>query len=169
MRGFRFRLARLERVRGLAESQERAEYGRAQARLREAEEEVQRVVGLCDQALGQQLQARSNGAFDPASELASQQLIERLEQHIDELRKVQITLQARAESQRLVWENARRELRTLDRLRERDLSVHLEDLEAQEREEQDEWASSRGAGPSRDSGSPADAPFDGASAPRRRS
>lgn len=168
MRGFRFRLARLERLRDLNESTERAAYGRAQARCVETEQLIELAQGACDAALEAQREARNSANFQPAQELAQQALVERLEEHVRQLVAQLREQEQEAEKQRQVWEQARTEQRTLTRLRERDLAVHLADLEAREREEQDEWASTKGARPSSDRRAAPDASPDGHAAIGRR-
>jgi len=168
MRGFRFRLARLERLRDLNESTERAAYGRAQARCVETEQLIALARQAHGAALDAQREARCAGDFQPAQELAQQALVERLEDHARQLVAQLQELEREAEAQREVWERARTEQRTLIRLRERDLAVHLADLEAREREEQDEWASTRGARPSSVSGVAPDASPDGPGGSRSR-
>jgi flagellar FliJ protein len=168
MRGFRFRLARLERLRDLTESTERAAYGQAQARCVEVEQAIAQAQRMRELALAAQRDGRRSPDFRAARELAQQTLVERLEDHLVALAARLAELEDEAERQREVWERARTEQRTLERLRERDLAVHLKELEAREREEQDEWASSRGARPSRESAVAPDASPDGPGGSRQR-
>ena len=163
MRGFRFRLARLERLRDLNESNERAAYGRAQARCVETEQRIALAQQALAAALDAQREARHSPKFEPAQELAQQALVERLEGHVRQLMVQLRELEHEAEQQRKVWEQARTEQRTLTRLRERDLAEHLAELETREREEQDEWVSTQGARASSDRYAAPDAFSDGPS------
>ncbi len=146
-RAFRFRLARVQRVRDAEERLARAAWGEAQAAAHEAADRRERRARALADARSELVRILEAGPVDPVW-LGSAQ--EALGNGVIALRRAHEqarTLAERAERFALAWRERDRDRRALAKLEERARARHRAELERAEALEQDERALSRAASP----------------------
>ena len=140
-----FRLARVLRVREVAEQAARASLGEAQARLRDAERERDDRRATLAEARGDVVRRLAAGSVEPALVLSEQRAVDGLLARLAAAREVVLTRLAQADALQAAWRERERDLRALTELRERGLHRHRLDLARRENAKLDEVASSRDA------------------------
>ncbi|HQU18918.1 MAG: flagellar export protein FliJ [Fimbriimonadaceae bacterium] len=133
MKKFRFRLAAVLRVRAHAETEAKNEFAAAAKATLEGERAVERIQSRRREALSQAKQSLSDlRALD--------QLLHALDlQEVEAKSALSILLQEE-EAAHQRWLHARKELQSLERLRERDLEAYRLEYDRRAQRELDEWA-----------------------------
>ncbi|MBV6489712.1 MAG: flagellar export protein FliJ [Fimbriimonadaceae bacterium] len=133
MKKFRFRLAAVLRVRAHAETEAKNEFAAAARARLEGERAVERIQTRRREALSQAKQSLSDlRALD--------QLLHALDlQEVEAKSALSILLQEE-EAAHQRWLHARKELQSLERLRERDLEAYRLEYDRRAQRELDEWA-----------------------------
>lgn len=133
MTPFRFRLARLMRVREIREELARSELLAAELALREAELALEGARGELRGAESELAHFQSLPAVVPGEIVAAQRTLPPLAQRIARRREQAATLAADSLRARHAWQAARIDVRVLEKLEERALTAH----HAQERASED--------------------------------
>ncbi|BBO24222.1 MAG: hypothetical protein AMXMBFR19_07150 [Chthonomonadaceae bacterium] len=133
MKKFRFRLAAVLRVRAHAETEAKNEFAAAARARLVGERAVERIQTRRREALSQAKQSLSDlRALD--------QLLHALDlQEVEAKSALSILLQEE-EAAHQRWLHARKELQSLERLRERDLEAYRLEYDRRAQRELDEWA-----------------------------
>lgn len=142
-RAFRFRLARVARVRELLEETARAELSAALGELHKAEDRV--ALWTAELHAGRALLATAQvaGSLDAATHLARQQALETIEASIRFAEEERLRLAGLAEEARAAWQERRADKEALARLSERHRERHEAELARLEAAELDEVGSQR--------------------------
>lgn len=142
-RRFHFRLARLLRVRSIAERAARAEWATAAADAHRADEAVDRTRADIETARRELASMQAATLLAPDAILAS----DRAAAHLRDLLRTRLAradhAHRLAERQREAWSERRRDEHALERLEQRQRELHRTELERVENAENDEWAASR--------------------------
>ena len=142
-RRFQFRLARLMRVRELAEREARGTWGVAEGQAREAELELERRVANMGSARNELAAARRQGRLNPGELLALEKTLGNHELGIQITRERLRERRAKADELRRAWRDRQREHAALENLEERQREEHRMALDAHESAQLDEVASRR--------------------------
>ena len=142
-RAFRFRLARVLRVRRVTERTAKNEWAAAESDSKRASDATddarERVRGA-----GRELaEIQAAGELLAGDVLAGDQALESLRGAVVRRRAEALRLGEVAEELRGVWSERRRDTRALERLEERQLERHRIELRRAEDAEIDEWAAGR--------------------------
>lgn len=141
MRPFRFRLQRVLQVRALEEQVARARWLHLEREAAVAEERAVDRFRARDTAQ-RELRATLVG-LDPAGVLWRHGVLDRMTGAAVRQRERAVTLRDRAEQRRSPWEDRRREVRALERLRARALEAHRDALLREETRALDELNNAR--------------------------
>jgi flagellar export protein FliJ len=141
MARFHFRLERVLRVRAVLEEVARAEWQTAEHAAAQAEERHRSVVS--DRRAAQNDLPVGPGPIDVNGLLWQQASIERMSEAAGRLRERARTVRYQADEARRPWEERRRDVRGLERLREHALLAHLASEETAEIAAMDEIAIAR--------------------------
>ena len=145
MKGFRFRLARVLRVRALEEEVAREEWGAAEARALSAEEEARRLDEGLREARSQLNDQASCERLDVRARLAGQSSVDQLELRRAFGRRKAGELREATEAPREAWESSRMAVEGLERLSHRALKRFRAEREHDENALADEVALRRSA------------------------
>ena len=145
MKRFRFRLARVQRVRVIEEEVARAALQAAQARARDADTLARAAHDEVESARAELRSLLAGGAIDPGAVLWRQTLLDRLRQRSEALRRQAAQLERAAARERELWQLAVRERDALERLEERRRAEHMVAAERRANIELDEIAGVRAA------------------------
>lgn len=133
MKKFRFRLAAVLRVRAHAETEAKNEFAAAAKARLEGERVVERIQTRRREVLSQAKQSLSDlRALD--------QLLHALDLQEAEAKSALSILLQEEEAAHQRWLHARKELQSLERLRERDLEAYKLESDRRAQRELDEWA-----------------------------
>lgn len=157
-RGFRYR--RVLRVRELEEELAREEFLASERVARQAEEQAARMQAELKRAQTELTETRLHRRVPPEELLTAQTTLESLGRSVSEQMRLARDLRGEAEGQRAAWEGARADVRTLERLEERQAGAAREEQRRAEARALDE-AARRGA---RDPQARLDPPGPGSSA-----
>jgi flagellar export protein FliJ len=116
---FHFPLARLLRVKEIEEKAAQARYSEAEAAARAKEEAAARRAAEAIAAQAQLLRLQSEGVVQVASVLGSFGLVEAARRRADSERQIALTSRFQAEQQRGAWVERRRDVKGLEKLRDR--------------------------------------------------
>lgn len=116
---FHFPLARLLRVKEIEEKAAQARYSEADLAARAREEAAARRSAEALEARSQLLQLQSEGVVRVDAVLGSIGLVDAARRRADAERQVALTSRFQAEQQRIAWVERRRDLKGLEKLRER--------------------------------------------------
>ena len=152
MRGFRFRLARVLRVRALEEGVAREEWGAAEARALAAEGEERALGERLQDARDQLADQACDGPLDVPARLAGQSATDQLELRRALGRRRAGELRAATEAPRAAWEASRRAVEGLERLSLRAEERFRAEREREENALADEVALRRSAASGRRAG-----------------
>lgn len=144
MKRFQWPLERVHRVREIQEEVARAAWAEAAQRARAAEEHVDALRAARDEARAK-LMAVPGERFDPAQAALDRDLVDRASRAISHARERAKTLAFQAERLRRPWEERRRDVRGLEKLREKASTHHRRDARRSEADELDEIAQQRAA------------------------
>lgn len=120
MKGFQFRLARLQRVRSVEERAARERFVTAEHLARAAEDAVLAAEEDVRGAEAELRAEQSSTAVSPSRVLTALDALARLRERVQLLRDRAKPLRASAEAERTHWSERRRDLRGLERLEDRD-------------------------------------------------
>ncbi len=143
MKPFRFRLARVLRLRELLKDQARAQYGAAELAAQGGEAARDAALQEALAGLDALRARRSAGALDPQAVLVAEAAVDELRQRLAANRKRAVRLRAGAETACEVWNAARAGIQGLERLAERDRDRHRAEVEREQNRESDERALSK--------------------------
>jgi len=164
---FRFRLARLARVRAAEEELARDRWQRAEQRYRSAEERAEGILEEIAMAVDALRRAQGDARLAPRHVLAIQETIDRQRRALEEARHRAEQLRVLADEERKPWQALRMELGALERLEEKARATHRLEATREENKEMDQLASERAA--RRSAGSPFGGFVDSTRGPRRES
>lgn len=116
---FHFPLARLLRVKEIEEKAAQARYSEADLAARAKEESAARRTTEALEAQAQLLRLQSEGVVRVESVLGSLGLVDAARRRADAERQVALTGRFQAEQQRVAWVERRRDVKGLEKLRER--------------------------------------------------
>lgn len=167
MKPFRFRLARLVRVREAEEEIARDLWQRAERRYRDAEERVERIIEEIAAAIDALRHAQGGARLSPRGVLAIQATIDRQHAALEDARRRTEQLRSLADEERKPWQALRMELGALERLEAKARATHRLEATREENKEMDQLASERAA--RRSAGSPFGGFVDSTRGPRRES
>jgi len=142
-RRFDFRLARVLRVRELAERAARAEWGRAQSEVRAAADRRDAARAGLAAARSDVARGLASGPLAPERALVDQRALDAQLTALQLAGETLLTRQAQAQAQQAVWAEREQERRALDELQVRARKRHHADLRAAENAEMDEIAGLR--------------------------
>ena len=141
-RAFRFRLARVQRVRDLEERVARAAWGEAQAEALQAERSRDRASTHLEETR-RELTRRPAERLDPGQALLGERLLDAGLEALHRTHETVETTRTQAETARSAWAERERDRRALDKLEERHRSAHLEEVRKAENAQMDEVAGQR--------------------------
>ncbi len=147
-RAFHFRLARVLRLRALAERSALVVWAGAEHAASSAERLSVELRQRVDRAQAETAGFQQNPALGPRAILVSDRVVQRLWRTLRRRRATARDLRATAEAERGRWSERSRDRRALERLLERKRAAHRAELAAHDAAELDEWASRR-RGPDR--------------------
>ncbi len=142
-RGFKFRLARVQRVRELYEETARAELGIAIAAANQASDYVDYLRSEVVAARASLAQLQEQRSIDPLSLLAQDQSVGSLLAALAPAKSRHRKLSVAAERAKAVWMEKKSEAQALDKLATRHRDHHREEANIKENAEQDEVAIAR--------------------------
>ena len=149
-RRFRFRLARLERVRAIEERVARATWSRAEQEAAEAETEYATRRDAIAEARAQLTEARSEtGPLDLDELLLAERAIDGMVSQLRNVREAALTRRGQAESLLRDWRERKTGKRALEQLRSKAKARHAATELEDENREQDELALMRASRPGR--------------------
>jgi flagellar protein FliJ len=140
MRAFRFRLARLLRVRRLEEEVARGELAHARGRANEARSSAEHAEAEVERGRGELLRLQAGPLLEPAAVIARHAAQDGVARARATCERRALELEREAGARRSTLMNARAAVRGLERLAERRRALHLAQLERAERLELDEVA-----------------------------
>lgn len=142
-RAFRFRLARVLRVREVFEEQARAELTAALSALAFAEARCAHLRAEIARGQEAQLQSQSGGSLDVRALLARERALEMLDLELGTAHVAEAEARHFADEQRAVWQVRRGESRALEQLAERQKTRHGMEVSRLDNADLDEVASQR--------------------------
>ena len=142
-RTFKFRLARVLRVRSISERTARADWAAAEIDAQRAESTVDEALANIDSARRELGALQDAGSLAAGRVLASDQAISQMEAYLRSRRVLSGEARTLAEGQRSEWSERRRDEHALERLEERQREEHRAEVQRVENAENDEWASAR--------------------------
>jgi len=140
MRAFRFRLARLLRVRRLEEEIARGELAHASRRASEARSSAERAEAEVERGRSDLLRLQAGPRLEPPAVIARHAAQDGVARARAECERRALELEREAEVRRETLMGARAAVRGLERLSERRRALHLAQLERADRLELDEVA-----------------------------
>ncbi len=140
MRAFRFRLARLLRVRRIEEEIARGELAHARGRAHEARSSAEHAAEEVERGRGELLRLQAGPRLEPAAVIARHAAQDGVARARATCERRALELEREAEVRRATLMSARAAVRGLERLSERRRALHLAQLERAERLELDEVA-----------------------------
>ena len=140
---FRFRLARVQRIRELHEELARAEFSAALGLANEAGEYVEFLRREITGARRSMAQFQGLGALDARAMIAKDKSIESMVAMLGPARQRHEQLQLAAEVQREKWLEAKSDAQALEKLEKRHKDRHVAEVQQKENQQQDEVAIGR--------------------------
>jgi flagellar export protein FliJ len=140
---FRFRLARVQRVRELYEESARAEFGIALGEANSAGAYVEYLRAQVTAARASLAQLQERPLLDPASLLAQDKCITSILALVMPAKKRHREMMVAAERARNLWIEKKADAQALEKLEKRAKDRHREELHSKENAEQDEVAVQR--------------------------
>jgi flagellar export protein FliJ len=140
MRGERFKLARVLRVRRIEEELARDRFKAVEQVARQAEETAETIGREIAKAQEELTETRLHRRIPPEDLVMAQMTLESLDRTLTEQRRRAGDLRREADGMRAAWERARGDMRTLERLEERFRASQRAEEQAQENREMDENA-----------------------------
>ncbi|MFT5079449.1 MAG: flagellar export protein FliJ [Bacteroidia bacterium] len=140
---FRFRLARVQRVRELHEEMARAAFSTALGAARQAGEYVDFLRGEIAAARTSMAQFQSVGAIDASTLIAKDKSVQSMLAMLGPARQRHEQLQMAAEIEREKWIERKADAQALEKLEKRHKDRHIAEVAQKENEQQDEVAIGR--------------------------
>ena len=143
MKRFKFRLARVQRAREIAERQARADWQLAESEAIAAEVASDELRASIEAARKELAGLQSFDNFSPGAVLAADRALERSFESLVAKRRIACEQRVVAEQFRQTWSDRERDRLALERLEERQVKKHRIEVTRAEDAEMDEWAAAR--------------------------
>ena len=140
MRGQRFKLARVLRVRRIEEELARDRFVAVEQVARQAEETAETIGREIAKAQGELTETRLHRRVPPEDLVMAQTTLESLDQTLKEQRRRAGEMRREADDMRATWEQARGDMHALERLEERFRAARRSEEQKVEGREMDESA-----------------------------
>lgn len=154
MARFRFRLARVARVREIEEESARAQWAAAESLAARAEAALEAARESATAARLELAQLQSAPRLDPAAVMRAHGLVQRLLARVKLAKEAWRQARIRADQQMALWRERDRDRKALDKLEERAHERFLAEEQALESAKADEVALQRALRPARTGSSP---------------